>query len=81
VKISGRASSDFSPLYHLTAYGIHNPWVQWAIEHGAYFDIRQEPPHEIDLLDDADARRVAALLHIRPARGPVPLRGRDRDTR
>lgn len=25
-----------NPLYHLSAYGLQNPWVQWAIEHDAY---------------------------------------------
>ena len=31
-----RQTAVTNPLYHIEAYGIMNPWVQWALERGVY---------------------------------------------
>lgn len=51
-----------SPLYHLSAFSIRNPWVQWAISAGAYVDLKDRPLCADDFAgadDLALARKVA----------------------
>jgi len=46
-----RGTAFVNPLYHLSAFSIRNPWVQWAIEHGAYQDLAARPVNAADFGD------------------------------
>lgn len=60
-----RSASAFrSPLYHMEAFRLSNPWVQWAIAHGAYVDLDNRPVCAQDF-GDPESRRIAERLGTR----------------
>lgn len=47
--INGGGTAFVSPLFHLTAFSLQNPMVQWCIEKGVYFDVEDRPPCDQDV--------------------------------
>lgn len=72
-RVDQRGTAFSSPLYHLSSYGIQNPWVQWAIANGAYVDMEDRGATSQDI-GDAESARVARQIGLRFDSLPRQLR-------
>ena len=64
MRVSRTESSAFTnPSLHLRMFKLSNPWVAWAISHGAYQDMRSRRPHIRDTSDE-ESLAVARKMGI-----------------
>lgn len=62
----GDHPADDNPMYYLSAFTIRNPFVQWAIEHGALVDDKPRPVNVADFGDEDDMVMALKLFpHLR----------------
>lgn len=62
-RIDQGGSAFTSPLYHLSAYGLKNPWVGWCIANGVYVDMENRGATGQDI-GTLESRQLAMRLKI-----------------
>ncbi len=65
----GNSSAFTNPSLHLRMFKLSNPYVQWAIAHGAYLDTAKRPPTGRDF-GDQESLDVARKIGVRPSWRP-----------